>query len=69
MLGQDPLHKEFRIVTACGLSNVYDAFEYMTYYVDESFKFGDEEERRRKNAGYIYHGEYFTPINTPFILS
>ena len=35
---------------ASGKSNVYDAFEYMTYYVDESFKFGDEEERRRKTA-------------------
>lgn len=33
---------------ASGKSNVYDAFEYMTYYVDESFKFGDKEERRRK---------------------
>lgn len=35
---------------ASGKSNVYDAFEYMTYYVDESFKFGDEEERRRKTV-------------------
>lgn len=35
---------------ASGKSNVYDAFEYMTYYVDESFKFGDEEERRRKTG-------------------
>lgn len=33
---------------ASGKSNVYDAFKYMTYYVEESFKFGDEEERRRK---------------------
>ena len=32
---------------ASGKSNVYDAFEYMTYYVDESFKFGDEEKRCR----------------------
>lgn len=54
MLGQDPLHKEFRIVTAYGLSNMYDAFEYMTYYVDESFKFGDEEEWRRKNMRVTY---------------
>ena len=38
---------------ASGKSNVYDAFEYMSYYVQESFKFGDEEERRRKaNAQY-----------------
>lgn len=35
---------------ASGKSNVYDAFEYMTYYVGESFKFGDEDERRRKNS-------------------
>lgn len=35
---------------ASGKSNVYNAFEYMTYYVDESFKFGDEEERRRKSG-------------------
>ena len=35
---------------ASGKSNVYDAFEYMTYYVYESFKFGDEEERRRKTG-------------------
>jgi len=33
---------------ASGKSNVYDAFEYMSYYVQESFKFGDEEEGRRK---------------------
>ena len=38
---------------ASGKSNVYDAFEYMSYYVQESFKFGDEEEGRRKiNAQY-----------------
>ena len=33
---------------ASGKSNVYNAFEYMTYYVLESFKFGDEDGRRRK---------------------
>lgn len=33
---------------ASGKSNVYGAFEYMTYYVLESFKFGDEDEKRRK---------------------
>lgn len=33
---------------ASGKSNVYGAFEYMTYYVAESFKFGDEDEKRRK---------------------
>lgn len=33
---------------ASGKSNVYEAFDYMTYYVEESFKFGDEEETRRK---------------------
>ncbi|MCM1027599.1 MAG: ATP-binding protein [Roseburia sp.] len=39
---------------ASGKSNVYDAFEYMTYYVGESFKFGEETERRRKTEdGYL----------------
>ncbi len=33
---------------ASGKSNVYAAFEYMTYYVVNSFKFGGEEESRRK---------------------
>ena len=33
---------------ASGKSNVYDAFDYMTYYVAESFNFGGEEDRRRK---------------------
>lgn len=33
---------------ASGKSNVYNAFEYMTNYVLESFKFGDEDGRRRK---------------------
>lgn len=33
---------------ASGKSNVYDAFEYMSYYVQESFEFGNEEEGRRK---------------------
>lgn len=46
---------------ASGKSNVYDAFEYMTYYVDESFKFGDEEERRRKT------GDSYLKV-TPFLL-
>ncbi len=45
---------------ASGKSNVYDAFEYMTYYVDESFKFGDEEERRRKS------GDSYQKV-TPFL--
>ena len=45
---------------ASGKSNVYDAFEYMTYYVDESFKFGDEEERRRKT------GDAYLKV-TPFL--
>lgn len=30
---------------ASGKSNVYNAFEYMTEYVVESFKYGDEEEK------------------------
>ena len=34
---------------ASGKSNVYDAFYYMTYYVLESFKFGDEGGGYRKN--------------------
>ncbi|MGN0306594.1 MAG: ATP/GTP-binding protein [Lachnospiraceae bacterium] len=34
---------------ASGKSNVYDAFDYMTYYVAESFNFGGEEDSRRKN--------------------
>lgn len=34
---------------ASGKSNIYDAFEYMSYYVENSFKFGDEDENRRKN--------------------
>lgn len=39
---------------ASGKSNVYDAFEYMSYYVEESFKFGDEEDSRRKtNIEYV----------------
>lgn len=39
---------------ASGKSNVYDAFEYMSYYVQESFKFGDEDENRRKaDSDYI----------------
>ena len=32
---------------ASGKSNIYGAFAYMTYYVLESFKFGDEDEKRR----------------------
>ncbi len=28
---------------ASGKSNVYSAFEYMSTYVDQSFKYGDEE--------------------------
>ena len=38
---------------ASGKSNVYDAFEYMSYYVDESFKFGDEEERRQIGRAHV----------------
>ena len=33
---------------ASGKSNIYDAFDYMTYYVSESFNFGGEEDGRRK---------------------
>lgn len=45
---------------ASGKSNVHDAFEYMTYYVDESFNFGDEDERRRKT------GDAYVRV-TPFL--
>ena len=45
---------------ASGKSNVHDAFEYMTYYVDESFNFGDEDERRRKT------GDAYVKV-TPFL--
>ncbi len=38
---------------ASGKSNVYAAFEYMSYYVEESFNFGGEEESRRRE-GNIY---------------
>ena len=39
---------------ASGKSNVYEAFEYMTYYVLESFKFGGEDGKRRKEEdGYL----------------
>ena len=41
---------------ASGKSNIYNAFEYMTDYVVDSFKYGDEEEKF----------EYFRP--TPFCL-
>lgn len=39
---------------ASGKSNIYDAFEYMSYYVTESFKFdGAQESRRKKDTEYI----------------
>lgn len=37
---------------ASGKSNVYDAFDYMTYYVAESFNFGGEEDSRRKTGNH-----------------
>lgn len=33
---------------ASGKSNVYDAFDFMTYYVAQSFKFGGENDSRQK---------------------
>lgn len=44
---------------ASGKSNVYEAFEYMSYYVVESFKFGGEDGKRRRDED-----EYlkFTPF-------
>jgi AAA15 family ATPase/GTPase len=45
---------------ASGKSNVYDAFDYMSYYVSESFKFGGEKESRRKTeAEYIKVTPFF----------
>ena len=38
---------------ASGKSNIYEAFEYMRYYVLESFKFGDEDGGYSKNDDYI----------------
>lgn len=39
---------------ASGKSNVYAAFEYMSYYVEESFKFGEEEgSRHREGNSYL----------------
>lgn len=35
---------------ASGKSNVYDTFKYMSYYVEEFFKFGDEGDGRRKKG-------------------
>ncbi len=37
---------------ASGKSNVYAAFEYMSYYVEESFNFGGEEESRRREGNH-----------------
>jgi AAA15 family ATPase/GTPase len=39
---------------ASGKSNVYEAFEFMRYYVVESFKFGGENEsRQKKDSDYV----------------
>lgn len=39
---------------ASGKSNIYEAFEFMSYYVEESFKFGGETESRQKaDSDYI----------------
>ena len=45
---------------ASGKSNIYDAFEYMTYYVAESFNFGDEKDSRWKKVNNY-------PEATPFL--
>ena len=45
---------------ASGNSNIYDAFEYMTYYVAESFNFGDEKDSRWKKVNNY-------PEATPFL--
>ena len=33
---------------ASGKSNIYEAFKFMSYYVEESFKFGGESDGRQK---------------------
>ena len=39
---------------ASGKSNIYDAFKFMSYYVEESFKFGGESDSRQKaDSDYI----------------
>ena len=39
---------------ASGKSNIYEAFKFMSYYVEESFKFGGESESRQKaDSDYI----------------
>jgi len=47
---------------AAGKSNVYDAFEYMTYYVLNSFKFGGENDTKQKSE------EAYTKV-TPFLFN
>ena len=34
---------------ASGKSNIYEAFKFMSYYVEESFKFGGESDSRQKS--------------------
>lgn len=50
-LANDKLLKVAAIygANASGKSNVYNAFEFMSYYVLESFKFGGENDRRQKD--------------------
>ena len=45
---------------ASGKSNAYDAFDYMRYYVLESFKFGDED------GGYMKNDDDYIKV-TPFL--
>lgn len=45
---------------ASGKSNIYEAFDYMRYYVSESFKFGDD------NGGYKKNDEDYIKV-TPFL--
>ncbi len=45
---------------ASGKSNIYDAFQYMTYYVAESFNFGGEKDSRWKKVNNY-------PEATPFL--
>lgn len=48
-IGNDKLLKVAAIygANAAGKSNIYDAFEYMTYYVLASFKFGGDSESKQ----------------------
>ena len=62
-IGNDKLLKVAAIygANASGKSNIYEAFEYMTYYVLSSFKFGGDSDSKQLDK------EKY-PMVTPFIL-